>query len=116
MAEVELTEGLTGSAISEFLRQVGEGSPNDFLKAFRKVKKKTSYGSVRRYFWILKKLGLIEPTRRELGRVVIPKQLYRIVPGMEHDPRWSAPQVALYPGTRFGGARYKKAKRKGLVR
>jgi len=106
MAEVELTSGLTGPAIREFLRQVGEGCPNDFLKAFRKVKKKTSYNSCRRYFWILKKLGLIEPTRRVMGRGAIPKQLYRIVPGMENDPRWSAPQVALYPDTALGAKRY----------
>jgi len=106
MAEVELTNTSTGLAIREFLRQEGEGSPNDFLKAFRKVKKKTSYGSARRYFWICKKLGLIEPTRRVMGRGVIPKQLYRIVPGREHDPRWSAPQVALYPDTQLGRSRY----------
>lgn len=106
MSEVELTSGLTGPAIREFLRQVGEGCPNDFLKAFRKVKKKTSYGSARRYFWILKKLGLIEPTRREMGRGTIPKQLFRIVPGMENDPRWTAPQIALYPDTGLGGKRY----------
>jgi hypothetical protein len=37
------------------------------------------------------------------------------VPGMEDSPLWSAPQVALYPETRWGGARYVKAKKKGLV-
>ncbi len=110
MAEVELTSGLTGPAIREFLRQVGEGGPNDFLKAFRKVKKKTSYGSARRYFWILKKLGLIEPTRREMGRGAIPKQLYRIVPGMENAPEWRHPQASLYPITRLGASRYRKQK------
>ncbi len=108
MAEVELTSGLTGPAIREFLLQVGEGGPNDFLKAFRKVKKKTSYNSCRRYFWILKKLGLIEPTRREMGRGVIPKQLYRIVPGKEDALEWRAPQVALYPSTRLGRSRYRR--------
>jgi hypothetical protein len=115
MAEVEITVALTGLAIREYLLAVREGCPNDFYKEFRKVKAKTSYGSVRRYFYILKKLGLIEPTRREWGRGTIPKQLYRIVPGMEDSPLWSAPQVALYPATRFGGARYTKAKRRGLV-
>ena len=115
MSDIELKEGLAGLAIREYLQQVGEGNPNDFFKAYRKVKEKTSYASARRYFWILKKLGLIEPTRRELGRGLIAKQLYRIVPGMESDPRWSHPQVALYPNTRFGGARYEKAKEKGLI-
>ena len=115
MAEVEITVALTGLAIRQYLRQVGEGCSNDFCRAYRKVKKKTSYGGVRRYFYILKKLGLIEPTRREWGRGPIPKQLYRIVPGTEEDPRWTAPQVALYPATRYGGARYQKAKERGLV-
>ena len=113
--EIELTEILAGLAIREYLMIVGEGSPSDFYKAYRKIKKKTSYASVRRYFYILKRLGLIEPTRREWGRGYIPKQLYRIVPGMENDPRWAHPQVALYPATRWGGARYEKAKEKGLV-
>jgi len=94
---------------------VGEGSPNDFYKVFRKVKKKTSYASVRRYFYILKRLGLIEPTRRVWGRGTIPKQLYRIVPGKEVAPEWAHPQVELYPATRWGGARYEKAKERGLV-
>ena len=115
MSDIELKEGLAGLAIREYLQQVGEGNPNGFFKAYRKVKEKTSYASVRRYFWILKKLGMIEPTRREMGAGIIAKQLYRIVPGMENDPRWSHPQVALYPSTRFGGARYEKAKKRGLV-
>jgi len=102
-------------AIREYLLAVGEAGPNDFYKEFRKVKKKTSYDSVRRYFYILKRLGLIEPTRRVPGRGPIPKQLYRIVPGMEDAPEWRAPQIELYPATRFGGARYAKAKERGLV-
>jgi len=116
MSEIELRHHLAGLAIREFLQIVGEGGPSDFFKAYRKVKEKASYAAARRYFWILKKLGLIEPTRRELGQShTIAKQLYRIVPGMENDPRWSAPQVALYPNTRFGGARYEKAKRRRLI-
>ena len=107
MSEVELSEPLAGRAIREFLLQVGEGCPNGFYKAYRRVKKKTSYASARRYFWILKKLGLVEPTRREVGQsAMIPKQLYQIVPGMAEDPRWNAPQIALYPATAFGSKRY----------
>jgi Ribonuclease G/E len=115
MEEVELKETLTGLAIREFLLQVREGSPNDFYRIFRKVKPTTSYDSVRRYFYILRHLGLIEPTRKEKGRGPIPKQLYRIVPGMEGAVEWSAPQVAMYPATRWGKVRYEKAKRRGLV-
>lgn len=111
MTEVELTEPLTGLAIREFLLHVGEGGPNDFIKAYRKVKKKTSYDSARRYFYILKRLGLIEPTRREWGKGFIPRQLYRLCAGSESDPRWEAPQAALYPETRLGARRYRKRER-----
>ena len=103
---VELSETLTGLAIREFLLQVGEGCSSDFHSAFKKVKNKTSYASARRYFWILKKLGLIEFTRVESGKAFIPKRLYRIVPGMEDSPIWRAPQATLYPETRLGQARY----------
>ncbi len=111
MAEVELTEPFTGMAIRQYLLEVGEGHPNGFYTAFRRIKRKTSYMSAARYFYILKRLGLIEPTRREFGAGPIPKQLYRIVPGMADDPRWAAPQVALYPETRLGPRRYAKRKR-----
>jgi hypothetical protein len=115
VSEVQLTETLTGLAIREFLEAMGEAGPNDFYTRFKEVKPSTSYNNCRRYFYILRRLGLIEPTRREMGKGLIPKQLYRIVPGMQSDPRWSAPQVALYPDTRFGRARYEKAKRSGRV-
>jgi hypothetical protein len=110
MAESVLKETLTGLAIREFLSQVGEGAPNDFYREFRKVKPTTSYDSVRRYFYILKRLGLIEPTRTEKGKAPIPRQLYRIVPGMEGAPEWMAPQIAMYPETKWGRRRYGKAK------
>lgn len=104
--EVELTNTRTGLAIREFLQKVGEGCSSDFHTSFKKVKEKTSYASCRRYFWILKKLGLIEFTRVEPGKAFIPKRLYRIVPGMEDAEEWRAPQIALYPETRLGSKRY----------
>jgi hypothetical protein len=110
MAEAELSESLTGLAIREFLTKVGEAGPNDFFKVYRKVKKSASYNNCRRYFWILKRLGLIEPTRREMGKGYIPRQLYRICAGSESDTRWGAPQAALYPETRLGARRYSKEK------
>jgi hypothetical protein len=106
MSEPVLKERTTGLAIREFLQEEGEAGPNDFFKVFRRVKESTSYPSVRRYFWILKKLGLIEPTRRVMGQGTIAKQLYRIVPGAEADPRWDHPQIALYPETALGRAKY----------
>jgi len=81
----------------------------------RKIKRKASYLSVVRYFYILRRLGLIEFVRQESGRGRYPRRVHRIRPGMEDDPRWSAPQVALYPETRWGGARYEKAIERGLV-
>ena len=110
MSETELTNTLTGLAIREFLMQVGEGCSSDFHKAFRKVKPSNSYQSARRYFWILKKLGLIEYVGVESGKGFIPKHIYRIVPGMESDPRWRAPQIALYPKTRWGSKRYQRVR------
>jgi len=112
---LEISEKLTGLAIKEFLMSVGEGSPNEFYSQFKKVKPSTSYESVRRYFYILKNLGLIEPTRREVGRAPIPKQLYRIVPGMEDAPEWYRPQIAMYPDTRWGRRRYARVKERGRI-
>jgi len=108
MSEVVLTNTQAGLAIREFLMQVGEGCSSDFHTAFRKVKPSNSYQSARRYFWILKKLGLIEYVGVESGKGFIPKHNYRIVPGMENDTRWLAPQVALYPETQLGSKRYQK--------
>jgi len=105
----------TGEAIREYL-SFRWGSPTDVYRELRKVKRRTSYDSVRRYFWILKQLGMVELVRREPGRFRIPRSIYRITPGMELDPRWSAPQAALYPETRWGGRRYARAQEKGLVK
>ena len=102
----EIPVKLTGLAIKYFLLAVGEGNPYWFYKCFKKVKPSTSYNNVRRYFYFLKKLGLIEPVRKEPSKHGMPKTYYRIVPGMEDDPRWFAPQAELYPETRLGAKRY----------
>jgi len=98
-----ITVPRTGKTIRDYLLSMKEGSPSDVYRELSKVKR-TSYDSVCRYFWILKKLGLIQLVR-EAGRFM---SVYRITPGMEDDPRWSAPQVALYPETMWGSYRYKK--------
>ncbi|RLG79767.1 MAG: hypothetical protein DRO09_03995 [Thermoprotei archaeon] len=108
----EIPVKLTGLAIRYFLLAVGEGCPYWFYKCFREVKPTTSYRNVVRYFYFLKKLGLIEPVRKEprlspSGKPYgFPRTYYRIVPGMEDDPRWFAPQAELYPETRLGKKRY----------
>jgi len=106
---------LTGRAIKEYLLQVGEGYAFDFYRQFKIIfpEKKTSYDSVRRYFYILRELGLIEYTRTIKGRGKFPVRLHRIVPGMEDDPRWDAPQVELYPATKLGRERYRKRIERG---
>jgi len=108
----------TGVSIREFLLElepVGGGCPYDFFEVYRAIRKIT-YGSVRRYFWILKLLGLIEPTvRGPSERGGWPKQLYRIVPGREEDHRWYNAPVYVYPATKWGKAGYYEAKAKGLV-
>jgi len=81
----------------------------------RRIKRRASYLSVIKYFYICRRLGLIEFVRQEVGRGKYPRRIYRVRAGMENDPRWSAPQAALYPETRWGGARYGKAVERGLV-
>lgn len=99
------TYKLTGLAIREYLNYVGEGYPYEFYICFKRVKPSTSYESVRRYFYILKRLGLIEPVRREpSSKGGFPRTYYRIV--VYDDPRWIAPQEAIYPETRLGKRRY----------
>ena len=103
-----ITSALTGLAIREFLLEVGTGGPYDFYKEFREMKPTTSYASVRRYFWILKELGLIEFVRTAPSAAGFPRRLYRIVPGMEDDPKWGYPQIALFPTSGFGGRKGKR--------
>lgn len=100
---------LTGLAIREYLDYVKVGYPYEFYVCFKKYKPSTSYQSVVRYFWILKKLGLIRETGTEKGNAPIPRKLYEIA--IYDDPRWYAPQVAMYPETRLGSKRYKWYKR-----
>lgn len=108
------TYRLTGLAIREYLQYVGEGYPYEFYVCFKKVKPSTSYASIRRYFYILKRIGLIEPTRTEPSkRGGFPRTYYRIV--VYDDPRWLAPQEALYPETRLGPKRYKAYKAREMI-
>ncbi len=112
----EITYRLTGMAIREFLLKVGEAYPYWFYRCFKKVKPSTSYQSVARYFYILRRLGLIEPTRVEPSRSRFPRHYFRIVPGREDDPAWFHPQEVLYPETALGARRYSRAKEGGHYR
>jgi len=62
------------------------------------------------YFWYLKKLGLVEETRREevLGKP-FPRIYYRVTPGAEQfQYAWINPKAVLYPKTILGKWRYDK--------
>lgn len=110
----EMFVPLVGEAIREYLLREGEGYPYGFYREYKTVKPTTSYDSIRRYFYILKQLGLIELVRTEPSRGQFPRHMYRIVPGMERDPRFGAPQVELYPQTKWGKRRYRRRKELGL--
>jgi len=73
--------------IREWLLKVGEGSPYDYwIYEGRRIR----YSTIVKYFYVLRKAGLIEVVREvENSRASpIKKKLYRIVPGRENDPRW----------------------------
>ena len=82
--------------IREVLLERGMISPYDFWKEFSRD---TSYAHVVKYFWMLKKLGLIQEAKHEdvnskgseLG-----KTYYMIVPGMEDHPAWANPARHLW--------------------
>ena len=84
-------------AIRAYLTKEGEASPSAFYKDYKPFKPTTSYNSIVRYFWMLKKMGLIVKVRREKGFAPIPKSIYKIVRDLLDDPRWKSPQKAMWP-------------------
>lgn len=87
----------TSIAIKQYLLQNEFASPSDFYKVYRELKPTTSYESIAKYFYILRKLGLIEIDRYEPSGRRIPKSIYKLIPELVDDPRWESPQRALYP-------------------
>jgi DNA-binding PadR family transcriptional regulator len=95
--------------IRDYLMEHGEASPYDIVKAIKenleeKERRKVSYQNVRNYFYLLRKLGLIEPS----GRVepsskpyLQPKIYYKLTEkGLSTPPEsleWRDPHRALYP-------------------
>lgn len=67
-----------------------EASPYDI---YEHTKRRYEYHSIVRYFYLLKKLDLIEVYRVERNEKdgPIKKVYYRIKPGREYDPCWSMP-------------------------
>ncbi|MEM2448954.1 MAG: hypothetical protein QXT14_08420 [Candidatus Bathyarchaeia archaeon] len=60
--------------------------------------KSARYLSFARYVCLLKRLGLIEPSRREKGKPR-PRTYYRVVIERVDSPDWAHPYQALYPVT-----------------
>jgi hypothetical protein len=114
----------TGLFIRDYLLEHGEAYPQEIWRALKEKRKRlgVAYGSVRsfhlNYIYVLKKLGLIEPVRHEkVNPKWFARTYYRIVPGMENSPLWSAPQIALDPrrGKPYIRRRYAKERAKKMV-
>ena len=64
-----------------------------------------TYKDMRRLFYVLRRLGLIEPAGTEPARRgPFRRHLYRVVPGKERDIRWLSPVNALYGPEEFAAA------------
>lgn len=106
----------TGELIRGHLLDKGESYPkevytylNEFIDTLEsstgKPYEKPSYMSVRKYLYVLKELGLITFTREKPVRnypTAFHRRYFRIVPGMETDPRWRNPYTAKYYPEKFG--------------
>ena len=115
MSATVILEGmLTGEAIREYLLRAKMGNPYGFYTAYRQVSKSVSYPSVRKYFYILKELGLIQPVGFVPGKAPWRKHMFAVAKGKETDPAWTHPQIELYPATKYGKKGYLKLKKKGL--
>lgn len=95
----------TGLFIRDYLLRHRSAYPQEIWRALKKERAKAniycgSYQSFRvNYIYVLKKLGLIRPVRKE--KAGNPKWFdriyYEITPGKEMDPRWAHPQTAFNP-------------------
>jgi len=92
-----------GLLIRNILLEKKEAYVYEVLKECKKRLNKFngSYGTFRRYFYILRKLGLIEKVREErVPEENIPFEAiriyYRIAKGMEASPAWNDPIEKAY--------------------
>lgn len=114
----------TGLFIRDYLVKHREGYPQQMWRALKSARTEReiicgTYQSFRmNYIYVLKKLGLIRPVRRErIHPKWFPRTYYSIVPGKEDDPRWAHPQIALDPrrGKPSIRRKYAKARAKRLA-
>lgn len=112
----------TAEAIQQYLKSEKRGNSYAFYKLFREYKKSTSYTSCRRYFWLLKEIGLIRVVGTEPGKHGLRKRMYAITPGKEDDPAWWHCQGELYKAASIGRgysepkAQGKRARQQGGIR
>jgi len=109
-------KGLTwGMFIRNYLLEHGEAYINELLGAYNMYLasmgyKPIKYSTMRKYVWILRKLGLVKVTRiqppTEEMKQLQPRIYIAIVEGKEDDPAWYNPQVAYNPEWGLGSARY----------
>lgn len=89
----------TSVEIRKFMFENLEACPSDFynyINQYREVK----YNSITRYFYILRKLGLIEESRKEARKGGFPKIYYKLVTNKIDNIAWKNPQSALYKSQR----------------
>jgi len=125
--EEEIPKGFTGlpfgRAIStslwirDHLMEVEEDYMWRMYKLFSKDMEEFGYRVPRyntfyKYFYVLKRLGLIRKTREERGLYPKAKKrvYYEIVPGTEAREEWLSPQKYVFPEAAVGGRRYKEDK------
>lgn len=95
----------TSLFIRDFLIEHREANPYEIYSELSKVqeqegisKRKNLYQNIRNYFYWLRKLGLIHPTRTEPSRnpAFKDKQFYEIVKRKSRSKHWINPRKALY--------------------
>lgn len=108
----------TGIFVRDFLLSYKEAYCYEVWKALKRAREeKGLIAPTHRSFWntwsILRKLELIRLVRveRPLPQAKWYRRYFQIVPGMEDDPAWIHPQVAMYPLTQLGSRDYAKLKR-----
>jgi len=101
--------------LREYMLEKKEANPYGFYLAY-KDRPGITYNSIRRIFYVLRQLDVIEFVREEPpGRAGQPKRFYRIKPDKTDLAYWAKAHIRLYPEALLGRRRYRLAKRAGKV-
>ena len=88
---------IIGMAIRQMLMERGVVSPYEFYQCYSRIKPRFKPKDAYRFFWVLKKLGLVMVVAKERGsRPGFLRSMYTIVPGMEDHPAWVNPMATYY--------------------